>query len=88
MSDLKSRLEAKRDAMAYTHQFGATIAADFKAGANEFIPMLVELAEACEMGAFHHNACPWLSGKECCCAKEKVDVALAKLNTFLGDDNG
>lgn len=34
--------------------------------------------EALEMGAFHHNSCPWLDGKDCCCAHEKVREALAK----------
>ena len=39
---------------------------------------LREAEEAMSMGAFHHNCCPWLNGKECCCAREKVDRWLAK----------
>lgn len=38
-----------------------------------------ETLEALEMGAFHHSACPWNNGKECCCAREKIDRVLPKL---------
>jgi hypothetical protein len=31
--------------------------------------------EAMEMGAFHHNICPWLNGKECLCAHKKIPIA-------------
>lgn len=42
------------------------------------ITALREAEEAMSMGAFHHNSCPWLNGKECYCAREKVDKWLAK----------
>lgn len=34
---------------------------------------------ALETGAFHHNSCPWLQGKECVCAHQRVREALEKL---------
>jgi len=40
--------------------------------------------DAMEMGAFHHNCCPWLNGKECVCAQEyKIPPALEKARSFL-----
>ncbi len=35
--------------------------------------------EALEMGAFHHAACPWHRGMDCCCSNDKVKKALEKL---------
>lgn len=37
----------------------------------------LKLREAMKLGAFHHDACPWLNGEECCCANEKVKHALS-----------
>ncbi len=50
---------------------------------DELVP---ELVEALEMGAFHHNSCPWLDGRECCCANSKVKIALSKLRKALGEN--
>lgn len=49
---------------------------------------LIECVSALEMGAFHHDACPWLSGKECCCAHEKVDKALSALQLACAGEGG
>lgn len=39
---------------------------------------LKEAEEAMSMGAFHHDACPWLRGEQCVCAKQKVTDWLNK----------
>lgn len=46
------------------------------------LQLLDKLEEALTMGAFHHNACPWLNGKECCCANTKVVSALTELRKW------
>lgn len=48
--------------------------------------LYMDVAEAAEIGAFHHNSCPWLAGDECLCAKQQVDEALAKLRTAVPSD--
>ena len=49
MTNLKSRLERLRDIEASKYSGGMQLVAyDFKAGADAFIPMIVELAEAAE----------------------------------------
>lgn len=62
---------------------------DFNAGATEFVKLALEcdevmaMREALEMGAFHHDACPWLRGQECCCANSKRIPALANFDQLL-----
>lgn len=53
--------------------------AQFIAACRDMVPKLLEVARAAQVGAFHHNCCPWLEGKECCCAKQLVDSALAAM---------
>lgn len=53
--------------------------AAFIAACRDMVPKLLEVARAAQVGAFHHNCCPWLEGKECCCAKQLVDSALAAM---------
>jgi hypothetical protein len=43
------------------------------------LALIAKLEEELTMGAFHHNSCPWLAGKDCCCAHTKVDSALKEL---------
>lgn len=65
--------------MAY--EVGYEVEESFNAGAQWAIanhPVVLALIEALEMGAFHHPACPWYNSKECCCAHDKVDQALAE----------
>lgn len=68
MSDLLTRLEAKRDELAQAHGYALRTflhidlpSADFKAGADAFIPMIVELAEAL---AFYANDENWYLHKD------------------------
>lgn len=70
MNDLKSRLEAKRDSIA--KELDGDMLFDsysFNVGANEFIPLVVELAEILE--AYSRN-------------RNSAERALAKLNSWLG----
>jgi hypothetical protein len=48
--------------------------------------VVAEMVEAMEMGAFHHSTCPWHDGKDCCCAKQKVDRALLAYYAAIGKE--
>lgn len=86
LDDLEAKAKAAEEDGSLTLRIPTWITAgdgrDYLHALHESMPALVtalrEAEEAMSMGAFHHNCCPWLNGKECYCAREKVDKWLAK----------
>lgn len=76
----RDEMVAQRDEFSSLALRATSAAEKIKLERDQALALLREAAEAMSMGAFHHDACAWLRGGECCCANSKVKAALTRID--------